>query len=153
MNRPDTSVTFRALAEAAVGFAAGQVLGFGLVSACIHEAGMGVGGAFLLMSPFFALCIVPACLARLYHEAWRSPLTAGAYITVWLVAGFIFSCGWGIAFIRVRAPVLVEALAPASLAPLISLAYAALAPFILPVALSAAVPRRFRLRSASVSAF
>lgn len=78
MNRPGTSVSLRALAEATLAFAAGQVLGLGFVATRMHEPGIGVGGAFLLMSSFFALCLVPACVARFYHEAWRHPLNRSA---------------------------------------------------------------------------
>jgi hypothetical protein len=153
MNRPDTSVSFRALAEATLAFAAGQVLGFGFVATRIHEPGIGVGGAFLLMSPCFALCLVPACGARLYHEAWRHALNRGAYIAVWFVAAFLFSCGWGLSFITVRTPILIEALPLETLVPVIGFAYGVLGPFICPLVLAATVPRRFRLHASPSGAF
>jgi primosomal replication protein N len=153
MNRPDTSVSFRALVEATLAFAAGQVLGLAFVSTRIHEPGIGVGGAFLLISPFFALCLIPACVARLYHEAWRHALNRGSYIAVWFVAAFLFSCGWGLFFINARAPVLAEALGLGRLVPVIGFAYGLLGPFVLPLVLAATVPRRFRLRASPSGAF
>src|ERR1035438_10190959 len=73
MNHPETSASFRALAESALAFAVGQVLGLGLVAEHKLEAGLGI----VLLSPFFVLCLIPACLARLYHEAWRHTLSRG----------------------------------------------------------------------------
>jgi hypothetical protein len=151
MDRPDTSISFRALVEATLVFAAGNVLGLGLVSTRIHEPGIGVAGAFVLLSPFFALCLIPACLARLYHEAWRHALNRGAYIAAWFLAGFLFSCGWGLFFTTARAPVLAEALGLDSLSPIIAFAYGVLGPFMWPLGLAATVPRRFRLHTTSPS--
>ena len=151
MNHPETSVSVRALAESVLAFAVGGVLGLILVAERQPEAGMGL----VLSSPLLALCLVPACLARLYHEAWRHTLSRGAYFTVWFVAGSLFSCGWGVGFVQTRGPVLFDALdllGGAILGPVILLTYWALGPFVSPLVVALGVPRRFRLHTLPSSA-
>ena len=151
MNHPETSASFRALAESALAFAVGQVLGLGLVAEHKLEAGLGI----VLLSPFFVLCLIPACLARLYHEAWRHTLSRGAYVALWFVAGFLFSCGWGLAFVNARGPVLLDALdllGGGTLRLVMGLAYWGLGPFVSPLIVAVVVPRRFRLHSSPTGA-
>ena len=151
MNNPETSVSVRGLAESVLAFAAGGVLGLILLTANQPEARMGL----VLSSPLLAFCLVPACVARLYHEVWRHALSRGAYLTVWFVAGSLFACGWGVAFVQSRGPVLIDALdllGGAILGPVIFLIYCALGPFLSPLVVALVVPRRFRLHASPPSA-